>query len=314
MDYSTSCNSSNTTVEQLSTLNHDNLGFYSTIRDKSIVAVVERGGCNWSEKVYMARSLSSAMNLSLATIVISDNETVASANYQPYETISSSQKFIFTDPLPANRNASQMKDNDLQSTFGTTTPPTSIYFIPKSYGDHLRTVIANNTTNVGNDTRTVLQLCFIFTPYWVSSDGGNNAFTRGYLSYVIALSVILFIGKSSRHEYYIMLIYLCLSAAICAGFVFLRWWRIRERRAAREYEAQLSAHAANMQMRRKSKPLPVNIVNAIPIAHYSESTVKNPSCAICLEDYQEGETEVRILGCGHGFCVLCIGKWIGTHL
>lgn len=197
MDYSTSCNSSNTTVEQLSTLNHDNLGFYSTIRDKSIVAVVERGGCNWSEKVYMARSLSSAMNLSLATIVISDNETVASANYQPYETISSSQKFIFTDPLPANRNASQMKDNDLQSTFGTTTPPTSIYFIPKSYGDHLRTVIANNT-NVGNDTRTVLQLYFIFTPYWISSDGDNNAFTRGYLSYVIALSVILFIGKSSR--------------------------------------------------------------------------------------------------------------------
>ncbi|KAJ8655047.1 hypothetical protein O0I10_009254 [Lichtheimia ornata] len=295
VDYSTSCNSTNTTVEQLTALNHDNLGFYSTIRDLSIIGLVERGGgCNWSEKVYMARSLSSAINLNLTAIVISDNERPASADYNPYPiTTISQQKYTFTNPLPDDRNATHMQDNDLHTTFGTTTtPPIGIYFIPKTYGDHLRSLIGDNTT-VGNDERPLLQLSLIFSPIRLQSSEGDdaNVFTRGYLSYVIALSVILFV-------------------AICAGFVFLRWWRIRERRAAREYEAQLSAHAANMQMRRKSKPLPVNIVNAIPIAHYTEATVKNPSCAICLEDYQEGETEVRILGCGHGFCVLCIDPWL----
>lgn len=75
-----------------------------------------------------------------------------------------------------------------------------------------------------------------------------------------------------------------------------------------EYDARVSAHAYNMQMRRKAKPLPVSVVNAIPIEKYTPDKVKNASCAICLEDFEENTTEVRILGCGHGFCVLCIGK------
>lgn len=215
MDYSTSCNSTNTTVEQLTALNHDNLGFYSTIRDLSIIGLVERGGgCNWSEKVYMARSLSSAINLNLTAIVISDNERPASADYNPYPiTTISQQKYTFTNPLPDDRNATHMQDNDLHTTFGTTTtPPIGIYFIPETYGDHLRSLIGDNTT-VGNDERPLLQLSLIFSPIRLQSSEGDdaNVFTRGYLSYVIALSVILFVGRSSslmssqhHHAYSIM--------------------------------------------------------------------------------------------------------------
>ena len=79
-------------------------------------------------------------------------------------------------------------------------------------------------------------------------------------------------------------------------------------RDQREYEAQLTQHALNMHMRMQAKPLPVDIVNSIPISKYTSETVKNANCAICLEDYEEDKNEVRILGCGHGFCVLCIGK------
>ncbi|KAJ6413383.1 hypothetical protein OIU84_006224 [Salix udensis] len=36
-------------------------------------------------------------------------------------------------------------------------------------------------------------------------------------------------------------------------------------------------------------------------------------CAICLGDFVEGD-EVRVLPhCGHGFHVVCIDKWLGSH-
>lgn len=54
-------------------------------------------------------------------------------------------------------------------------------------------------------------------------------------------------------------------------------------------------------------PLPVDIVNRLPIDKYSEDLIKNINCAICLEDFVPGKQDIRILPCGHGFCVLCIG-------
>lgn len=55
-------------------------------------------------------------------------------------------------------------------------------------------------------------------------------------------------------------------------------------------------------------PLPVDIVNRLPIDKYSENLIKNVNCAICLEDFVPGKHDIRMLPCGHGFCVLCIGK------
>ena len=69
------------------------------------------------------------------------------------------------------------------------------------------------------------------------------------------------------------------------------------------------ANGFNMQPRvHQADPLPVDIVNSLPIDKYSEELIKNTNCAVCLEDFMPGKDDIRILPCGHGFCVLCIGK------
>jgi hypothetical protein len=70
-----------------------------------------------------------------------------------------------------------------------------------------------------------------------------------------------------------------------------------------------TANGFSMQQRvTQSDPLPVDIVNSLPIDKYSEDLITNVNCAICLEDFVPGKNDIRILPCGHGFCVLCIGQ------
>lgn len=94
------------------------------------------------------------------------------------------------------------------------------------------------------------------------------------------------------------------------GVIFLRWWRIRRMRE--DYPNGFTGFQGNgfhMQPRTTHlDPLPVDIVNALPIDKYSPDLIKNINCAICLEDFVPGKNDIRILPCGHGFCVLCIGK------
>lgn len=72
-----------------------------------------------------------------------------------------------------------------------------------------------------------------------------------------------------------------------------------------------TANGFSMQPRvTQVDPLPVDIVNSLPIEKYSVDLIKNVNCAICLEDFVPGKNDIRILPCGHGFCVLCIGKWV----
>ncbi len=40
--------------------------------------------------------------------------------------------------------------------------------------------------------------------------------------------------------------------------------------------------------------------------------VHNTECSICLEAFQE-HSLVKLLPCGHGFCVGCIDPWIDAH-
>jgi hypothetical protein len=94
----------------------------------------------------------------------------------------------------------------------------------------------------------------------------------------------------------------CLSLII--GVIFLRWWRIRRMR-----NDPSNGNIYTMQQRtNRADPLPVDIVNSLPIQTYTDNCVKNTNCAICLEDFVAGKNDIRILPCGHGFCVLCIGN------
>ncbi|KAI9243666.1 hypothetical protein BDA99DRAFT_529980 [Phascolomyces articulosus] len=284
-------------MDELERLNNNNLR-WSIVPTAPSIALIQRGDCNWSEKLEVARNISMTNNLNLTAILIYNNATrnTSTKEYHLYtqETLQRSS-YVYSDALPSDRNISFMNDNDLM---GRTDLPMPIYFAPASYGNQFIQFLANNT-NTNSQTKVLWQLTPILIPFTSTKgtgdnsddDGDSSPFSRGYLSYVIALAAIFLV-------------------ALFAGVIFLRWWRVRQMREQREYEAQLSQHAYNIQMRMQAKPLPVDIVNSIPISKYKAQAVKNANCAICLEDYEEDKTEVRILGCGHGFCVLCIDPWL----
>lgn len=97
------------------------------------------------------------------------------------------------------------------------------------------------------------------------------------------------------------------------GVILLRWWRLRRirRQIAAENNGQ-GLHADFILQSRADRidPLPVPMVNALPIVYYSVDTINNAMCVICLDDYVENKSQVRMLPCRHGFCVSCIGKFV----
>lgn len=251
-------------------------------------------------------NISSANSLNVSAAILYDNTTRQDAAYVTVPFPGFKGVGSYDSTLPSDRNISSMSDNDLSGA------PLRIpvYFVPKSYGDSL--LNASNTDPMYPGYTEFMQLCAYLDKAWFTN-GNNNpsvwVISRGYLSYIIALAAVFLIGKRICITVDGEAIYLCsLNQALFAGIIFLRWWRVRQLREQREYEAQLGEHAYNMQLRgRQAKPLPVDIVNSFPIETYTVDRVKNANCAICLDDFAENSTEVRILGCGHGFCVLCIG-------
>lgn len=90
-----------------------------------------------------------------------------------------------------------------------------------------------------------------------------------------------------------------------------RWWSRRQIRN----DASVSPEGVVLRpTSSKLDPLPVDIVNKLPVDRYSPELIKNENCAICLEDFKPGKDDVRLLPCGHGFCVLCIGKYIHSKI
>ena len=47
--------------------------------------------------------------------------------------------------------------------------------------------------------------------------------------------------------------------------------------------------------------------NLCPIQMFDKASMKNPNCAICLDDFKD-DYYVRVLPCHHGYCTACIGK------
>lgn len=107
------------------------------------------------------------------------------------------------------------------------------------------------------------------------------------------------------------------------GIVLLRWCRTS--RGLRSPPAQMSqepnplATAENgmaMQpmgasaQRNAPRHLTFEKLNELcPVLSLTEGNPKNSVCAICIEELSPA-SKVRILPCGHGFCVTCIGKGI----
>lgn len=63
-----------------------------------------------------------------------------------------------------------------------------------------------------------------------------------------------------------------------------------------------------------NKGLKKKVLKSLPKLNYSsEEAGKLSDCAICLTEFATGD-EIRVLPqCGHGFHVVCIDTWLGSH-
>ncbi|CAO0803659.1 unnamed protein product [Mucor circinelloides] len=288
-NFGESCKSSNITIDTIRQLNHNSIDAAS-IEYAQKIALVKRGNCNWSEKMSVVNNLALTNNINITAMFIYDNDT-----HSDDSNITIARKPVvgsgsigppgYSTPLPADRSVLNMTDNDL----GMTSPSTTVvYFVPNIYG----TTFVDRINQSYNASVPNMRTFWLITPYleevsWGYA-GGDSFFStgKGYLSYIIALAAIFLIGV-----------------------IFLRWWRIRRMRE--DYPNGFQGNGFHMQPRTTHlDPLPVDIVNALPIDKYSPDLIKNINCAICLEDFVPGKNDIRILPCGHGFCVLCIDPWL----
>ncbi|KAI9261012.1 hypothetical protein EDC94DRAFT_610557 [Helicostylum pulchrum] len=93
-----------------------------------------------------------------------------------------------------------------------------------------------------------------------------------------------------------MLLVVVLSPAVMMLFIYLTW-QLRQRQ------------------RRKNDIAPTNFVAKLPTYVFRREKivdVEHTECAICLEDYKEGE-HLRTLPCKHEFHKACVDIWLTTR-
>ncbi|KAI8333009.1 hypothetical protein BD560DRAFT_415115 [Blakeslea trispora] len=287
-NFGESCSSSNTTIETIKQMNFNSLQA-QVLKSREKIALVKRGSCSWSEKIRIVNQLASSNSISVSAVFIYDNETHGNSITVDRTPVTGSGTIgppVYPNPLPADRSVLNMTDNDLDLSSPSAT---AVYFIPSVYGNQF----VDRINQMYNASYPDMRRFWLLTPYleevsWgLSGDDGFFSTGRGYLSYIIALAAIFLIGV-----------------------VIIRWWKIRRMRS--EFpNGYGGTNGFPMQARNNQlDPLPVDIVNSLPINVYSAGLIKNVNCAICLEDFVPGKNDVRILPCGHGFCVLCIDPWL----
>lgn len=93
-----------------------------------------------------------------------------------------------------------------------------------------------------------------------------------------------------------MLLVVVLSPAVMMLFIYLTW-QVRQRQ------------------RRKNDIAPTTFVAKLPTYIFRREKivdVEHAECAICLEDYAEGD-RIRTLPCKHEFHQKCIDNWLCEH-
>ncbi|ORZ20355.1 hypothetical protein BCR42DRAFT_408600 [Absidia repens] len=281
------------------------------IRSQPKIALIERGNCSWQNKVTAVNYLSLLYRLNIEAMMIYDNDTHGtniSFDMEPLAPDNSQKPVIYNSPLPFDRNITNMKDNDVfwkgnDSSNNTLYLP--VYFTTKNHGlylkklDHHYYYYSSNSNNISSDLRQFYQVVpFFSTAPWQDTgkrdDVGEESSSmlsssRGYLIYILALVAIFIISA-----------------------ILLRWWKVRkmQQRISTQNEHVVQPNHILHTRVNQVDPLPVSIVNSLPIIYYNSSNVKNAICCICLDDYVENKNQVRILPCGHGFCVLCVDPWL----
>ncbi|CAO3594397.1 unnamed protein product [Absidia cylindrospora] len=306
-DFHDACNSS-TTFDNLQHWNGNGVNTIAGIKSRTKVALVKRGGnCSWATKVRTVTQLSTTYQLQVDILVLYDNESYPSTVMPGYTLLPATG--ITTKPvysstqLPAQVNISNMIDNDITAYYQrhqaiVENQPSQIYYVTNDYGLSLLSILQNQCFNTTSSATNYGPASYLFlVPLlddfdWSRTMGNSNP---NYVSWLIAVVTFFVI-------------------AVLGLLLFFRWWRIRQRREEREYNAMLEERNLIAMQRRKLNPLPVVIVNSYPIQEYHANAIKNTTCAICLDEFEENQPDIRVLPCEHGFCVLCIGKVISSGL
>lgn len=110
---------------------------------------------------------------------------------------------------------------------------------------------------------------------------------------------------------FVVILAALLCALICVlGLVAVArcaWIRRISTRVAGNLGAAVAPPPANKGLKKK-------VLKSLPKHSYSsEDAGKLSDCAICLTEFVTGD-ELRVLPqCGHGFHVVCIDTWLGSH-
>ena len=141
--------------------------------------------------------------------------------------------------------------------------------------------------------------------------------------------MLLFSSEESWFDTRLAVILFSTFAAVSyvvASVAAWKWWRQRvqqqEEEAARleAREAQRSERRRHRHdsRRRRTRGLPVELVSRLPTANVQLAELdreddEDPSCSICLCEYEEGE-KVTWLPCSHSFHASCISSWLKNSL
>lgn len=191
------CQSDNTTIDMIQAINFNGIDA-APILNAQKIALVQRGNCNWSQKVSVVNNLALMHHINITAVFIYDNDTHGTNVSIAHTEVSGSGSIgppSFSTPLPAVRSILNMSDNDLamSNPYATT-----VYFLPFVYGS---TFVQRLNASYDPSNPTIRQY-WLLTPYleevsWGFSSGDGFFSTgRGYLSYIIALAAIFLIGKT----------------------------------------------------------------------------------------------------------------------
>ncbi|EPB87780.1 hypothetical protein HMPREF1544_05440 [Mucor circinelloides 1006PhL] len=289
-----------TTMEDVERLNNNWVTSPAMMSQPSI-ALVQRGGrcLPWSDKISTIQNLSDKYALKITGIVVYDNNYYNDSTFIQESTEDVSYP-KWTSALPDYRNIKYMTDNsiDTGSTFA------AVYFVPRSYIDFINSTLIQKTLKMNGTRQMYTQLTFSLgeNSFPSSSDPSASSTNsdqdddnmwdlerdkRNYIIYSVTAAVIIILV-----------------------FVITRWCRAFARsRVLQDVEA--GAAQGNLLMQdKKGDVIPFDQLQHLgPIEKYSETTMLNATCAICLDDF-ESDYYVRVLPCHHGYCTACIDVWL----
>ncbi|KAH6822022.1 hypothetical protein C2S53_014492 [Perilla frutescens var. hirtella] len=120
-----------------------------------------------------------------------------------------------------------------------------------------------------------------------------------------------------------------LVGLVCSLFLLFSYYKILERSCVTfrvislsrnpDQRRRLNQHLEEFSSQFQSRGLDSYLMHSLPISQIKnkskdgESNPNNSECAVCLDEFEEGEWVKHLPICSHVFHVSCIDTWFQTH-